>query len=505
MRTTLLRVGAAVVLAVGALSGCSSGPEASPGELRVVVQSEPASMNPVVSPYLDRRILNAIFDPLILVDKGTQELTKDGLITDWEQQNPTTWVLTVRSGVTFHDGEALTPESVAFSITESRDNPASLQRSFYDVVKSAEPQGADKVVVATSEPYSPLPSLLAATSALPVDAYKAAGAEGFAKDPVGTGPFKLDEIRTGQGVDVVRNDDYWRGKPKLDRISFSWSADASARNNLLVSGDADFVFDLPPQYVDSVQKTDGYKVVTGESDYRMILFLDGTSAPFNDPKLREAVSKAVDRDGLVKAVFQGVGAVSSNQFVGDLLNKPMEIEPEYSPDEARSILEESGKAGTSVTLGYTMGKSPGDAQVGPAVAGMLKDVGFQVKESGQEYGRFRELRDSGQFDAFIFETLPVFRHPDALAGYYVGKGASVQTCPDPGAYDALMAEALAAKTPDASDKAYAAVEELAVAEQRCMVPVMRAVYSYGMDDAVRGFDSAPVDVIPDYFLMSMNG
>jgi peptide/nickel transport system substrate-binding protein len=462
-------------------------------------------MNPVTSPYLDRRVLNAIFDPLILVDKETQELTDRGLITAWEQEEPTTWVLTVRPGVKFHNGEALTPESVAFSIIENRDNPGSLQRSFFDVVKTAEPRGESQVVVTTSEPYSPLPSLLAATSALPVEAYKKAGAEGFAQEPIGTGPFRLESITTGQQVEVVRNDDYWRGTPKLERITFSWSVDASARKNLLVSGEADFVFDLPPQFVDSVTDTDGLKVVTGESDYRMILFLDATKAPFNDTMLREAVSKAIDRDGLVKAIFQGVGAVSSNQFIGDLLNEPIEIEATYSPDEARSILAESGKAGTEVILGYTMGKSPGDSQVGPAVAAMLKDIGFTVTESGQEYGRFRELRDSGQFHAFIFETLPIFRHPDALASYYVGTGASVQTCPEPEKYDALMAEAAAAATPRESDAAYAEIEALALEEHRCMVPVMRAVYSYGLTDDVAGFETAPVDVIPDYFLMSIKG
>ncbi|MFN7149631.1 MAG: ABC transporter substrate-binding protein [Microthrixaceae bacterium] len=502
MRITLLRTVAALPLGAGLLTGCGMGGTDVPGELRVVVQSEPTSMNPVLAPHLDRRVLNAVFDPLVHVDEETHELTDQGLITSWSQETPTRWVLSVRPGVRFHDGETLTPESVAFTILENRDNPGSIQGAFYDVVESAVPRAASSVVVTTTEPYSPLPYLLATTSALPVEHYRSVGAEGFAMDPVGTGPFTLEALRSGQAVEVFRNEDYWRGTPPLERIRFSWSADGSARNNLLRSGEADFVFDLPPQFVESVGEADGYEVFTGESDYRLVLFFDATKAPFDDPVLREAVSKAINRDGLVKAVFQGTGAVASNQFIGDLLDEPRELQATYSVSEARRILRESGKAGTRITLGHTMGKSPGDSQVGPAVAGMLEEIGFEVEESGQEYGRFRELRDSGQFDAFIFETLPIFRHPDALASYYVGGGAAVQTCPEPKRYDALMATALAAVTPAEGDAAWAAVEELAVVEHKCLVPVTRSVQAYGLDEDVAGFVSTPVDVLPDYFLLS---
>ena len=456
-------------------------------------------MNPVMAPYLDYRALNAIFDPLILLDDDSQELTQDGVVESWERVDETTWRFRVREGLAFHNGDALTAESVRFSILESRDNPSSIQRSFYDIVADAEVVDGE-VEVTTSQPYAALPALMSATAVLPEKYYQEVGAEGFATKPIGSGPYRFSSLSSGQSLTVSRNDDYWRGKPGFEGMVFTWNPDATARHNLLVSGDADFVYDLAPQFLESVAKTNGYKVVTGESGYRMLLFLDTNQGAFTDPALREAVSMAIDRDGVVNALFQGE-AVASNQFIGDLMNEPAELPAEFDVAGAKAALQASG-ASPRIVLGHTIGKSAGDSQLGPAVAGMLKEAGFDVQLQGEEYGRFRELRDAGSFDAFLFETLPIFRHPDALASYYVGSGAPVAMCPDAAEYDAMLTDALASSTPEESDAGFARIEKRAVEQDICMVPLYRTVYSYGLTEDIRGFNRGPVDVVPDYFLMS---
>lgn len=497
-----------VVAACGALvvlltSACGVGSESSgsdDGTLRVVVQAEPTSLSPTFSFFGDARVWGGIFDSLVGYDRKTLAVNDSGLLPSWEQTGPTEWVFDVRDGVTFHDGEPFDAAAAAFTIKELRDNPASILRTYYDIVADVAPDG-DRLTITTTEAYGALPQMLTTAFAMPPEYYAKVGAEGFAQKPVGTGPFELASYTSGQGLEVTRYDDYWRGKAELDGISYSWANEASSRYALLASGDVDLALGIQPQDVERIEKSDDLAVETGESTMGLTVFLDTTRGPMADVKLREAVAKAIDREAIVQSIFQGSGAHASTTFIGDLLADPYAVDLTPDPAAAKALVSAAG--GASLTFGYTSGRYQYDTIVGDAISGMLKDAGFEVTQRAEELGSYRELRSKGAFDIFMQEITPTFTHPDTYVGYFLGSKSALKSCTNDADYDAYNHEALSASSPAESDAIYQQLEQQALTEDYCYVPVTRTVFSYGMSEDLQGFE-VPRTSVPDYYALSVD-
>jgi peptide/nickel transport system substrate-binding protein len=468
--------------------------------LRVVLQAEPTSLNPTFSPFSDSRAWGAIFDSLVGFDRQSLQPNKDGLLTAWQQIGPTEWTFDVREGVTFQNGEKFNADAAAFTIKELRDNKKSILRGYYSVVKDAKAVDG-KLQVTTVEPYSAMPALLTTAYALPPNYYAEVGADGFAKKPIGTGPYKLQAYSSGSKIEVVKFDGYWRGKPKLDGINFSWSSEPSSRYALLASGDVDFAIDLLPQDAEKVKSNDHLKETSGATTYGLTLFLNATKAPLSDVKLREAIARAVDREGITKSLFQGVGAVESHAFIGDILTQKYEVKVDRDVEAAKALVSAAGKP--KIVFGYTSGKFPEDSAVGAAVAGSLESVGFDVEQRAEEYGAYRKQRDQNTFDMFMQEITPVYANPDTYARYWLGTNASVKSCTNDAEYDAFSKQALSAKSAEEAEAVYKKLESQVIGVDYCYVPLTKTVYTYGMSGRVQGFE-APRNASPEYWKISLD-
>lgn len=480
--------------------GSSGGSESDSDTLRVVLQAEPTSLNPTFSPFSDSRAWGSIFDSLVGFDRQTLQPNEDGLLTGWEQTGPTEWTFDVREDVTFQNGETFDADAAAFTIKELRDNQASILRGYYSIVEDA--QAVDgKLVITTVEPYLAMPTLLTNAYALPPEYYAEVTAEGFAKKPVGTGPYELKSYTSGSEITVAKYDDYWRGEPQLDDIEFTWSAEASSRYALLASGDVDFAIDLLPQDVEKIKSADDLKETSGATTYGLTLFLNTTKGPLRDVKLREAIAKTVDREGIVKSLFEGTGAEVSHALIGDILTEEYEVKVERDVDAASSLIAAAGNP--QIVFGYTSGKFPKDSVVGAAVSGSLEEAGLQVTQRAEEYGAYREQRDENAYDLFMQEITPTYAHPDTYVRYWLGADASVKSCTNEADYDAYSQEALSAATPEAAEEVYRKLEDQVIGEDYCYVPLTKTVYSYGMSDRVEGFE-APRNASPEYWKLSLD-
>lgn len=490
-----------------ATAACGGGTKASAGDasgndtLRVVLQAEPGTLNPAFSVYSDSRAWGPMFDSLVGFDKQTLKYNQDGLLTNWTRNGDKEWVFDVRPGVKFQNGEDFNAEAAAFTIKEWRDNPASIWRAYYAVVADAKAQGG-KLVVTTTEPFVALPYILTVGFAIPPAYYQKVGAEKFAQKPIGTGPYELASYQSGQSLSLKRFDGYWRGKPKMAGIDFTWNSVASSRYSLLASGDVDFAIDMQPQDVKSIEASSNLKVDSGETVYGQTVFLNALKPALRDVRLREAAAMAIDRNALVKSVFQGVGAVPSSFFIGNLLETgPAEFSVPFDPEGAKKLIAEVGGK-PKIVFGYTSGKFPNDNQLGQAVAGMLRGVGFDVVQKSLEYGTYRDQRNAGAFDVFMQEIAPTFNHPATFTSYFLGEGALLKSCDNAAEYDALNNKALTAQTVADGDPIYTEMEKKLITEDVCYVPIDKTVYSFGMSDRVQGFE-APRDASPNYYAISL--
>ncbi|MFO1327678.1 MAG: ABC transporter substrate-binding protein [Rubrivivax sp.] len=255
-----------------------------------------------------------------------------------------TWVFKLRGGVTFHDGKALTPADVVWSILRHKD-PATGSRAkvLADQIESVRATGPNEVTMVLAGPNADLPVILG-TFHFHINKE---GTTDF-NAGIGTGPYKLKEFKPGVRSVVVRNDSYWKpGKPYLDEIEFVGIGDESARVNALLSGQLDLIGAVNPRSVARVAGTAGYAIFKTQSGLYTDLILRRDMAPGNNADFVMAMKLLFDREQMRKTIALDQAVLANDQpvdptnrfYFAGLPQRP------YDPDKAKFHLQKSGVSG----------------------------------------------------------------------------------------------------------------------------------------------------------------
>lgn len=472
------------------------------GTLRMVIGAEPATLNPMTGTRSDQVVAISVIERLVSTDSNVVPST-DGLVNGWERVDDLTWQFTMREGVTFTNGETAGAEAAAFSLLTHRDTEGSVLKGFFAVFADVQVVDDTTFEVTTTIPTNAVPELLANLYLFPPAYYAEVGHEGYGLAPIGTGPFVLSEWNAGSDIVATRNSDYWRGEASLDAIQWTWAGDDAARVALLQTGGADLVVNVPTQLQDDVAGQEGLIVHPVAALSNMTIFTVATAPPFDDVRVRTAAAKAIDRQLLVDAIFDGTGASPNTNFFHTFFQSVDGDEESigYDPDGAAALLAEVGGE-IAVTNTYTTGRYPSDADVGEAISGMLEAVGFSVTRNPLDVGTFFGQVIGGELDGmFMFATVPVYPHEDVLVRAFMTSNAITKTCPDD-RIDPLADQGLAATEADQRNATYDELGRIGVVELVCWIPLYEQVLSYGYSDQVHGFVPARDD-LHDYFLISM--
>lgn len=240
---------------------------------------------------------------------------KPGVAESWEQVDETTYVYTLRDGVTFHDGSPVTPEDVVYSMNWNRDpDNGSQLATFYAAVDTIEATGDNEVTIKLKHPdaqfaYTPahMSGFIMKKSQLEAhpDTY------GTPEElPLGTGPYKLVEFVPGERIELEANKDYWDGPPNFDHIEVLAIPDGQTRLLAMRNGDIDGTFGIPISESDQWSALDNVDVVTTPSLGVYFLTFDMETPPLDNVHVRRAIAHSLDREGLVSALLAGNGAVA---------------------------------------------------------------------------------------------------------------------------------------------------------------------------------------------------
>ncbi|WP_433331891.1 ABC transporter substrate-binding protein [Spirillospora sp. CA-294931] len=263
------------------------------------------------------------------------------------------FVLTLRQGVTWHDGTPLTSADVVHTLamlaSPSRPHPSELT-GFLDVAK-AEATGDLTVKVPTKRPVGDPAGLLAGASLAVIKKGTTSFRPGQAV--VGTGPFKVAAFAPGREARLVRNDRYWGGPPNADTLVVLSVDDPQARANAVRGGQAEYASDIPFTLAKTGAGASGLEIRgAGENQRTGYGFvLNTTRKPFSDPRARMALRLAVDRQALVDRVFLGYGTVGNDLF-GHGAQYFAAQTPVLGRDlaRARTLLKEAGAEGAKLTI-----------------------------------------------------------------------------------------------------------------------------------------------------------
>lgn len=346
------------------------------GELVIVRPSDPVSLDANLETTAPGAwVFGNIIEPLITLNANME--IEPRLATDWEFVSPERLRFTLRQGVTFHDGTPFNADAVKFTWDRAINaDPPGRWASLAGPIAGVEVIDEYTVDIIAERPYGPLllTTTMVYTGVVSPAAVEEYG-EDYGRNPVGTGPFQFVEWRTNDRVVIEANEDYWRGRPSLDRVIFRVVPEEGARMLALQSGEAQMVLKPAPADLPALEANSDFDVhaATGLRVFYLGFNLD--RAPMDDVRVRQAIAHAVNVPLLVEAVLEDAATVPTSVIAPGVLGYSDmgldELYP-YDPDAAIALLEEAG---------YTMNGDGIMARDGePLVLDMLPAAGRYLKD-----------------------------------------------------------------------------------------------------------------------------
>ena len=386
-RPVALMAAALVALALAA-------PLPAEAQRQIVVAQSSDALN--LDPSIDTspislNLFQNIFD-------GLTEIAADGsvqpkLATSWESNaDSTEWSFTIRTDALWHDGTPVTIDDVIWTYEKILADEGSPVRAYLTRVESIERVSDDTLRFHLSRPFAPWPRQLTLVSIMPEATYTEMGAEAFNQAPVGSGPFRFVSWVRDDAITLEANPDYWGGAPQIDRVIFRPVPAEATRAAALLSGELDIVPLLPPALVPRIEAAAGVGVQTVESNRVLYIGFDTNLPPYDDANLRRAIDHAINREAITERLLRGLG-VPMGQMVAEVTFgfDPAIGPTAFDPDRARELLAESSYDGEELTFLYPNNRYAFGTEVAQAMAGMMEDIGLNVRLEGMEYSAYFPL------------------------------------------------------------------------------------------------------------------
>lgn len=374
------------------------------------------------------RVTENIYDTLVQYKKDSTEV-EPALATQWESSpDGKVWTFTLREGVKFHDGTEFDANAVKFNFDRMMDKKneyhvggnfdyfTSMFTAFKGepgaVIKEVKVLDKNKVQFILNVPQAPF----LANIAMPFFAIESPEAIKKYKDkisqhPVGTGPFKFVEggWKPNDTITLEKNPEYWEGEPKLDKVIFKVIPDNTARLTALKSGEVDLIDGMNPSDAATVESDSKLTLHKRPSNNVGYLAFNTEKKPFDNPKVRQALSMAVDKPGLVKAFYAGLGEAAKNALPPSIWGHNDAItDYEYNLEKAKKLLAEAGYPNGFETDFWAMPVSrpymPQPQKIAESIQADFAKIGVKTKIVSMEWGTYLKKTKNGE-------------HPMALLGW----------------------------------------------------------------------------------------
>ena len=386
-RTT---VAAAALLAAGALllSACTGSSSASPSStggvadpdasiaVRLVAEPGNLDIRETAGAALDQILIDNVYQGLVsrtpdqeIVDTlaSSHSVSADGL----------TYTFTLREGVTFHNGEPLTPADVVWSLQQVKDNASYRDSERLARVSSIAANGQD-IVLTLSEPDSTLLWNLTGRAGLVLKEGDTTDRKTTAN---GTGPYALADWKQGDSITLKRNDAYWGDKAKAAEVVLDFIPDTQAALSGALAGELDVLTGFDANLKDQVEANGDFALVLGKSTDKGVLAMNSTKGPLADKRVRQAIRQAIDKKSIVEALGAGQTLYGPIPEL-DPGYEDLESSAPFDPSAAKKLLAEAGAE--DITLNLTIPSFYGST-VSQILVSNLHDVGITLKVDNVEF------------------------------------------------------------------------------------------------------------------------
>jgi len=390
-------------------------------------------------------VTDHIFDGLVTFKQGTTEVVP-ALATKWEiSKDGKKYTFHLRENVLFHDGTKFNADAVVFSFKRQSDkkHPAydlggpypyytamGLNRLIKDVVKVDDL----KVEFILNKPSAPFISTLGMQSfAIVSPAAVLKHKKDFARNPVGTGPFSLLRWEKNQKIVMRRYDKHWDGAPYLKTLIFRAIKDNSTRLQEMLAGNIHVMDNPEPHHISTLESKLKDKVVFKKMPGFNIgyLAMNMEKKPFDDVRVRKAISHAINKESIVKSIFAGYAEVAKNPMPPTLWGYNDNIKDyEYNPIKAKALLKEAGfeKGFTTTVWAMPVPRPymPDGRKVAEAIQADLSAVGITVKIVSYDWATYLQKTKYGEHDMALLGWTGDIGDPDNFLYVLLDKDNAVK-------------------------------------------------------------------------------
>ncbi|MCQ2604106.1 MAG: ABC transporter substrate-binding protein [Spirochaetia bacterium] len=367
----------------GETAPAASGPK----EITVAIPALPATIEPgkevLVSMY---RVFMNMYDTLITTDYQNNTGMVPCLAESWDQVDSQTLIVKLRKGVKFHNGKDFTADDVLVTFSQERlfgEHPAvGVKDKNWSAFKEVQKIDDYTVKFITKKPDPTMVHILSLPcySIISGDDFKNTEFSKWQFKPIGTGPYKIVEFNDTEHLILEANNEYWGGKPAFDKITFKVVPEIAARIAGLQSGDFQVVSDVSPDFHSTVTADKRLEIVGGPIAVARTIYMN-QHKPYMDIHLRKALCYAIDRESLVRDLWNNMIDVPNGiqyKNFGDMYVAE-HPKPKYDPELAKKELAQSKYNGEKLVFRIMRDYYPGEVDTSQACVEMWKKVGINVE------------------------------------------------------------------------------------------------------------------------------
>lgn len=506
----LLCVLMSLVMVLGLLAGCGGGDSstnpsnvsteegggnANPGRTDFVfgLTSEPPLLTPYMTDeYTVFTINYQIFDRLI--EQNASDELVPSLAESWSlSDDGLEMTFNIRQGVKFHNGEELTAEDVVYSFNQAiaSANTSSVTSAMQEM------QYVDTYVckLILKEPFGPVESCIASPYMGIVNkAAIEADPDGYSRNPIGTGPYQFVSWDIGDKLTLKAFDDYWRGAPTIKDLTFKICLDTSAALVALENGEIDLCDTIPVTQKTTVEGNPAIAYASATSTATYFLQVKTDEAPFNDVRVRQALSCAMNREEIVIGSTDGNAIPIETMMQPEVVGYPKGFKSSYGydPERAKELLAEAGyNESNPLVVEFTVMDDSRMLPIAEVIAEELRMVG--VTATIEKYERaawLNKVRVELDYKLALMNTSAYYSDADYLYGLYHsdyanGNGRNWGNVQDP-KLDELLEAGRAETDPTARAEIYKQVVEL-MDEQAFVPHILCMDQPYFYNSSLKGF------------------
>ncbi len=461
-------------------------------------------------------IVDHIYEGLVTYDDHLN--IKPSLATSWStSEDGKTWTFELKKGVKFHSGTEFDANAVKKTFERTLQGNFKRSSLYKPIIEDIKVLGKYRIQFITKMPYAPFLPSLCHTAGLIIDPDYIDKKVDLKRHASGTGPFVFKEWEINDHATLVANANYWRGKPKIDKVIYKTIPEDTTRSMMLETGELDVAERISPFEIERLKKNKDLTVLTSPS-LRVIYLGCNTSKPFlEDVRVRRAVAHAINRDAICSKILKGTAAPISG-IVSPATNAYVKFSKnfDYNPKKSKQLLSEAGwkdsdgdgiveKSGAKLQLKlYTSnGREPMDYKVAEAVDSYLKAVGIQSKLQALDWGTYisvrRQPKEKSETELFLGGWAPstgdadwVYR-PLFETSMIVPKGQNFFFFSNP-ALDKDIEKGMTSLDKDKRAAAYAAADEI-IFDQVPAIPLYVLKNVVGYRNRVKGLVQIPIEYV----------